>query len=500
MTFSSNISDLASRIATELNSISGDITDHIDDTTDAHEASAIGYTDSVGIGSSHVQGAITNTFNYAVNVAGTRVAKTGDTMSGVLAMGGNKITGLAVATADTDAVNKSQASSLALAAADLVQDNLYDHISDVSGAHDASAIGYSDGLGLGETDVQDAIDALVTRTDTLDTDLDAKANRSGDTFTGQVRIEDEAAELLLHTTDVGATADKSKWVLRVEDPDFSEGFYIAEVNDAENSFVNRMGFPASGGAWVGGGFAVYDDDLDVDSNKIVNVADGTATNDAVNLGQLNTVAAQLANYVSKSGDTMTGRLDIARPSAAGDEAIRLNGGGSDGTDPNTSPYISFYGGTDANRAGYIGYPSVTDDAFQLRAEKGPLVLSSATDYVSISEFAPWTNVTFQNSWGNYGSPFQECQYRKIGDIVYVRGLVQRTGGHTTAHTIFTLPSGYRPASGGYTMYSQWASGTFSGVGGQAARRINVYSNGAVTPNEASTTTSWFYLDFQFSTI
>lgn len=53
----------------------------------------------------------------------------------------------------------------------------------------------------------------------------------------------------------------------------------------------------------------------------------------------------------------------------------------------------------------------------------------------------WTNVTFQNGWVNFGAPYQNVQYRKIGDIVYVRGMM-KSG--TINQIAFTLPAGFRP--------------------------------------------------------
>jgi hypothetical protein len=54
----------------------------------------------------------------------------------------------------------------------------------------------------------------------------------------------------------------------------------------------------------------------------------------------------------------------------------------------------------------------------------------------------WTNVTFQNGWVNYGAGQQNAQYRKIGDLVYLRGGI-KSG--TNGLAAFTLPVGFRPA-------------------------------------------------------
>lgn len=52
----------------------------------------------------------------------------------------------------------------------------------------------------------------------------------------------------------------------------------------------------------------------------------------------------------------------------------------------------------------------------------------------------WINVTFQNGWTNGASP---VSYRKIGDIVFLRG--QPTKGTLDGTVIATLPVGYRAA-------------------------------------------------------
>lgn len=58
----------------------------------------------------------------------------------------------------------------------------------------------------------------------------------------------------------------------------------------------------------------------------------------------------------------------------------------------------------------------------------------------------WAAVTFTNSWVNYGSGFQEVQYRKVGDMVQLRGTMKNG---TTAGPAFTLPVGFRPPAVNY---------------------------------------------------
>ena len=81
---------------------------------------------------------------------------------------------------------------------------------------------------------------------------------------------------------------------------------------------------------------------------------------------------------------------------------------------------------------------------------------------------PWTDVTFQNGWTNFGGGYQTCQYRKVGDIVYLRGLMTHATGNSVA---FTLPAGFRPpAALEYPCVGDIVTGT---------QRINPNPNGAV---------------------
>lgn len=71
------------------------------------------------------------------------------------------------------------------------------------------------------------------------------------------------------------------------------------------------------------------------------------------------------------------------------------------------------------------------------------VLTAADLNAALASTA-WTAVTFTNSWVDFAGGFQVCQYRKVGDMVQVRGQM-KSGSLSLA--AFTLPSGFRaPAS------------------------------------------------------
>jgi hypothetical protein len=95
------------QIATNTSNISTNATnlsDHEAEATGAHAASAISNTPAGNIAATDVQAALNELDNE-------KLALAGGTMSGAIAMGSNKITGLADGTAASDAINKGQLDS-----------------------------------------------------------------------------------------------------------------------------------------------------------------------------------------------------------------------------------------------------------------------------------------------------------------------------------------------------------------------------------------------------
>jgi len=56
----------------------------------------------------------------------------------------------------------------------------------------------------------------------------------------------------------------------------------------------------------------------------------------------------------------------------------------------------------------------------------------------------WITPTLNSPYTHFSSPYGDVQYRKIGNIVSVQGLVNGNSA-SNGSTIFTLPSGYRPS-------------------------------------------------------
>lgn len=97
----------------------------------------------------------------------------------------------------------------------------------------------------------------------------------------------------------------------------------------------------------------------------------------------------------------------------------------------------------------------------------------------------WTAPTLLNSWANYGGGYQTPEYRKIGDIVYLRGII---GGGTLSSQAFTLPTGHRPP----------LQVQFGKIGSSTISYIEITTAGAVTCFGGTNTLA--IIDYQFSTI
>lgn len=63
------------------------------------------------------------------------------------------------------------------------------------------------------------------------------------------------------------------------------------------------------------------------------------------------------------------------------------------------------------------------------------------DFLSELARTPWTDVTLAGTWANTGGAFQVTQYRKVGDMVQLRGHLEPG---TLGATAFALPIGFRP--------------------------------------------------------
>lgn len=112
------------------------------------------------------------------------------------------------------------------------------------------------------------------------------------------------------------------------------------------------------------------------------------------------------------------------------------------------------------------------------------------DWINAQTPSAWTAPTFQNSFTSWGSPYQAVQYRKVGDVVHLRGLVNATNG-TAGNPMFTLPAGFRP-----TMNEDFS---FVPNGATSPNIVTCSASGTVVLAAKSNNAVWLS-GFAFSTV
>lgn len=103
----------------------------------------------------------------------------------------------------------------------------------------------------------------------------------------------------------------------------------------------------------------------------------------------------------------------------------------------------------------------------------------------------WTPLTLTGGWGTV---FQEQvpQYRKIGDVVYLRGTMRALAAGY-GQTAFTLPVGSRPPA----MLRPFSL-SMTGGGAATAGRADLGTDGLYKPQSGAGQPDYFTVDFQFS--
>ncbi len=99
----------------------------------------------------------------------------------------------------------------------------------------------------------------------------------------------------------------------------------------------------------------------------------------------------------------------------------------------------------------------------------------------------WITATLNSPYTHFGSPYGDVQYRKIGDIVNIQGLVNINNA-SNGSTIFTLPSGYRPSL--RLVFAQANANT-------DITRIDILTDGDVNAQAITNSASWVTLTMTF---
>ena len=224
-----------------------------------------------GIDMVKITPAIINSLDTIVagGTAANKVAKTGDTMSGVLNMGGNKITGVAAATVDSDAANKKY-----------VDDKVAAFVPDLSAYVKKAGDTMTGDLNMSSRIVT-GMKAPVGPTDGTNKkyvdDLAAgKLSIFGGILKGAFFMD------TFRIVDLGNPVDAGDAV--------NKGFLTTEINSVRNVMVLKTGDTMSGA-------------LNMNSNAIQNIAGPALPGDAANKGYVDL-------RLLKSGDTMSGQLTM----------------------------------------------------------------------------------------------------------------------------------------------------------------------------------------------
>lgn len=167
-------------------------------------------------------------------------------------------------------------------------------------------------------------------------------------------------------------------------------------------------------------------------------------------------------YASASGGLATWRLVNYTDSSGTRASSQMTFFGSQGDEQSA---VRIYG---MNDAVYPGRTVITNAAgnFALStyASAGVDMTDSTSvnvrvyGHLDVAGDPPWTAATLSNGT-NYSTAYNVAYYKSNGNV-YLRGALQT---YTKATTLFTLPSGYRPAQTVYLNAIQWSSTTSLGA-------------------------------------
>ena len=106
----------------------------------------------------------------------------------------------------------------------------------------------------------------------------------------------------------------------------------------------------------------------------------------------------------------------------------------------------------------------------------------------------WTAASLIYGWSNYGGGWSGLRYKRVGDVVFLEGMVKPTSTtQGSGSTIIYLPSGFRPTSGAVMIGAETYTGsTTIGVG------VAIYTSGQVANRQTCTTSGWIYISGSFS--
>jgi hypothetical protein len=193
-------------------------------------------------------------------------------------------------------------------------------------------------------------------------------------------------------------------------------------------------------------------------------------------------------YASSSGGMATWRMVSYTDSNGTRASTQMNFFSAEG---NEQTALRLYG---LNDALYPGRAVLTNAGgnFALSTYASPGVDMADSTSVNVRVYGhldvqgdpPWTAVTLANGV-NYSSAYAVSYYKSNGNV-HLRGVLQT---YTKATTLFTLPSGYRPAQTIYLNAIQWSNTT-----SVASVLLQVNTTGTVQVTSSASTLSQLSLD------
>jgi hypothetical protein len=278
-----------------------------------------------------------------------------------------------------------------------------------------------------------------------------------------------------HITNVGTIGIGTATIVRANITNLSAGTLVANLNANNYSISSVAGLTTStlsvsSGASFGGTVGV---------TGAVTLASTLGVTGATTLGSVNT-----GDVVTTGNNTISGTLTV---SGAATVNTSFNVSGGLGL-TNMQGYTLYMNRTSANyiwATGVGGYWAVGVNGNTIGTATASILIT-ADNNVSVKDNfqagslgTSWAALTFNTGWANFGGSNGNAQYKKVGDLVFLRGLITRSSGSETV--IGTLPEGFRPPAAYY-----YTTASDSGYG-----RLHITSAGQVIYGAGGLT--WFSL-------
>jgi hypothetical protein len=184
-----------------------------------------------------------------------------------------------------------------------------------------------------------------------------------------------------------------------------------------------------------------------------------------------TGAFRFVNYTDSSGNRASAQVTVFSPSGVEEASVRAHAL-NDASFPGRVVIT--------NATGQFALSTYPNDGEDMTTGKNVRVFG----HLDVAGDPPWVAPTLSNAT-QYASAYTVAYYKNNGNV-YLRGCVQN---YTKAVTLFTLPTGYRPAQTVYLNAVQWTSALSLG---QALVQIN--TNGTVQVSSSASTLSQLSFD------